>query len=46
VIPNFSQQIIVSHLVYFPLYLLVLLCFHVISYGVLYCLVGIVYIHL
>jgi hypothetical protein len=45
-IPNFSQQIIVSHLVYFPLYLLVLLCFHVISYGVLYYLVGIVYIHL
>jgi hypothetical protein len=46
VIPNFNQQIIVSSLVYFPLYLLVLLCFHVISYDVLYCLVDIVYIHL
>jgi hypothetical protein len=37
VIPNFGQQIIVSPLVYFPLYLLVLLCFRVISCGVLYC---------
>jgi hypothetical protein len=46
VILNFDQQIIVSPLVYFSLYLLVLLCFHVISYGVLYCLVDIVYIHL
>jgi hypothetical protein len=46
VIPNFGQQIIVSPLVYFPLYLLVLLCFRVISCGVLYCLVDIVYIHL
>jgi hypothetical protein len=46
VILNFDQQIIVSLLVYFLLYLLVLLCFHVISYGVLYCLVDIVYIHL
>jgi hypothetical protein len=46
VIPNFGQQIIVSPLVYFPLYLLVLLCFHVISCGVLYCFVDIVYIHL
>jgi hypothetical protein len=46
VIPNFDQQIIVSHLVYFPLYLIVLLCFRVISCGVLYCLVDIVYIHL
>jgi hypothetical protein len=46
VILNFGQQIIVSPLVYFLLYLLVLVCFRVISYGVLYCLVGIVYIHL
>jgi hypothetical protein len=46
VILNFSQQIFVSPLVYFSLYLLVLLCFHVISCGVLYCLVDIVYIHL
>jgi hypothetical protein len=46
VIPNFGQQIIVSPLVYFLFYLLVLLCFHVISCGVLYCLVDIVYIHL
>jgi hypothetical protein len=43
-IPNFGQQIIVSPLIYFPLYLLVLLCFHVIS-CVLYCFVDIVYIH-
>jgi hypothetical protein len=33
-------------LVLFLLYLLVLLCFRVISCGVLYCLVDIVYIHL
>jgi hypothetical protein len=46
VIPNFDQQIIVSPLIYFLLYLLVLVCFRVISYGVLYCLVDIVYIHL
>jgi hypothetical protein len=46
VIPNFGKQIIVSPLVYFPLYRLVLLCFRVISCGVLYCLVDIVYIHL
>jgi hypothetical protein len=46
VILNFGQQIIVSLLVYFQLYLLVLLCFRVISCGVLYCLVNIVYIHL
>jgi hypothetical protein len=45
-IPNFGQQIIVSPMVYFPLYLLVLVCFHVISCGVLYCLVDIVYIYL
>jgi hypothetical protein len=42
----FDQQIIVSPLVYFPLYLLVLVCFRVRSCGVLYCLVDIVYIHL
>jgi hypothetical protein len=46
VISNFSQQIIVSPLVYFPLYLLVLLCFRIISYSVLYCFVDIMYIHL
>jgi hypothetical protein len=46
VILNFSQQIIVSPLVYFLLYLLVLLCFRVISCGVLYCFVDIVYVHL
>jgi hypothetical protein len=46
VILNFGQQIIVSPLVYFPLYLLVLLCFRVISCGVLYCLVNIMTIHL
>jgi hypothetical protein len=44
VILNFGKQIIVSPLVYFPLYLLVLLCFRIISCGVLYCLVDIVYI--
>jgi hypothetical protein len=43
---NFGQQIIMSPLVYFSLYLLVLLCFRVISCGVLYCFVDIVYIHL
>jgi hypothetical protein len=46
VILNFGKQIIVSPVVYFPLYLLVLLCFHIISCGVLYCLVDIMYIHL
>jgi hypothetical protein len=46
VILNFGQQIIVSPMVYFPLYLLVLVCFRVISCGVVYCLVDIVYIHL
>jgi hypothetical protein len=46
VILNFGQQIIVSPLVHFSLYLLVLLCFRVISCGVLYCFVNIVYIHL
>jgi hypothetical protein len=46
VILNFDQQIIVSPLIYFPLYLLVLVCFRVISCGVLYCLVDIMYIHL
>jgi hypothetical protein len=46
VILNFGKQIIVSPLVDFPLYLLVLLCFRIISCGVLYCLVDIMYIHL
>jgi hypothetical protein len=46
VILNFGKQIIVSHLVYFRLYLLVLLCFRVISCDVLYCLVDIMYIYL
>jgi hypothetical protein len=46
VILNFGQQIIVSPLVYFPLYLLVLLCFRIISCGVLYCLVDIVHFYL
>jgi hypothetical protein len=46
VILNFGKQIIMSLLIYFLLYLLVLLCFHVISCGVLYCFVDIVYIHL
>jgi hypothetical protein len=46
VILNFGKQIIVSLLIYFPLYLLVLLCFRVISCGVLYCLVDVVYIYL
>jgi hypothetical protein len=46
VILNFGQQIFVSPLVYFLLYLLVPLCFRVISCGVLYYLVDIVYIHL
>jgi hypothetical protein len=46
VILNFDKQIIVSLLIYFPLYLLVLLCFRVISCGVLYCLVDIMYIYL
>jgi hypothetical protein len=46
VIPNFDKQIIVSPLVYLSLYHLVLLCFRIISCGVLYCLVDIVYIHL
>jgi hypothetical protein len=46
VILNFGQQFIVSPLVYFSFYLLVLLCFCVISCDVLYCLVDIVYIYL
>jgi hypothetical protein len=46
VILNFDKQIIVSLLIYFLLYFLVLLCFRVISCGVLYCLVDIVYIYL
>jgi hypothetical protein len=46
VILSFGKQIIVSPFVDFPLYLLVLLCFRIISCGVLCCLVDIVYIHL
>jgi hypothetical protein len=46
VIPNFGQQIILSPLVCFPLYLLVLLSFRIISCGVLYSLVDIMYVHL
>jgi hypothetical protein len=46
VILNFDQHIIVSPLVFFPLYLLVQLCFRVISCDMLYCLVDIMYIHL
>jgi hypothetical protein len=46
VILNFGKQIIVSTLVDFPLYRLVLLCFRIISCGVFYCLVDIMYIHL
>jgi hypothetical protein len=46
VILNFGKQIIVSPLFYFLFYLLVLLCFRVISCDVLHCLVDIVYIYL
>jgi hypothetical protein len=46
VILNFGKEIIVSPLFYFPLCLLVLLCFRVISCDVLHCLVDIVYIYL
>jgi hypothetical protein len=46
VILNFGKQIIVSLLVYFPFYFLILLCFHVISCDVLHCLVDIVYVYL
>jgi hypothetical protein len=46
VIPNFDKKIIVSSLIYFPFYLLVLLCFRVISCDVLHCLVDIMYIYL
>jgi hypothetical protein len=46
VILNFDKQIIVSLFVYLPLYFLVQLCFLVISYNVLYCLVDIVYIYI
>jgi hypothetical protein len=35
---NFGKQIIMSHLIYFLLYLIILLCFHVISCGMLYYL--------
>jgi hypothetical protein len=46
VILNFDKQIIVSPLFYFMTYLLVLLCFRVISCYVLHCSVDIVYIYL
>jgi hypothetical protein len=46
VILNFDKQIIMSLLIYFLLYLLVLLCFHIISCDVFHCLVDIVYINL
>jgi hypothetical protein len=45
IISNFGKQIIMSLLVYFSLYFLVLLCFHVISCDVLHCLVDIVYVY-
>jgi hypothetical protein len=44
VILNVDKQIIVSSLVYFLLYYLVLLCFCHISCDVLHCLVDIVYL--
>jgi hypothetical protein len=43
---NFGKHIIMSPLVDFLLYLLVLLCFRIISCSVPYYLVDIVYIHL
>jgi hypothetical protein len=46
VILNFGKQILMSPLLCLPIYLLVLLCFHSISYDVLHCLVDIVYIYL
>jgi hypothetical protein len=46
VILNFGKQILVSPLLYLPLYLLVLLCFRSISCDVLHCLLDIVYIYL
>jgi hypothetical protein len=46
VILNFSKQIIMSLLIYFLIYLLVLLCFRVISCDMLHCIVNIVYIYL
>jgi hypothetical protein len=46
VILNFDKQIIMSFLIYFLLYLLVLLYFRVISCDVIHCLVNIVYIYL
>jgi hypothetical protein len=46
VILNFDKQIIMPPLIYFSLYLLVQLCFRVISYDVLHCLVDIVYNYL
>jgi hypothetical protein len=46
VILNFGKEIIMSPLFYFLLYLLVLLCLHVISCDVFHCLVDIMYIYL
>jgi hypothetical protein len=46
VILNFDKQIIMPPLIYFSLYLLVQLCFRVISCDVLHCLVDIVYNYL
>jgi hypothetical protein len=46
VILNFGKQILMSPLLYLPLYLLVLLCFCSLSCDVLYCLVDIVYVYL
>jgi hypothetical protein len=46
VIPNFDKQIIVSPLIYFLFYILVLLCFRIISCDVLHYLVDIMYIYL
>jgi hypothetical protein len=43
---NFSKQIIMSLLIYFLIYLLILLCFRVIFCDMLHCLVNIVYIYL
>jgi hypothetical protein len=46
VILNFGKQILVSHLLYLPVYSLILLCFRSISCDVFHCLLGIVYIYL
>jgi hypothetical protein len=46
VISNFGKQIIMSLLIYFLLYLLVLSSFRIISCDMLHCLVDIMYIYL